>query len=303
MEILLALAGITGLALLLAAGPLPSEADFKKAQEKLKTTPEDPDASTVVGKYLAFVQGNFDDGMKFLGKSSDKTLRTLAEHEQAPLYTDTAVKKVGIGDEWVLAAKTFPALSRIFYDRAASWYTKAWPELKDEPLWGIKLRDQSLKLSASRPPGMARKGMPSGWKPDPGTSVDSTIARVGSYSAKVTTAPKQELILASDSIPVTGKTVNYSGWVRSDGTDSNKDQIYLAWYDKDGQFTGVSSVTAPTDTPFWNYLNGQAKPPADAAFMKVGLNIRSRKGFFWVDDLSVKVDGKEVLKNGSFEDR
>jgi len=306
MELLLALAGLTGLAVLLAPGsPLPSDADFKKAQDKLKDTPEDPDANTVVGKYMAFVQGNYDDAMIFLAKSSDKTLRTLAEHERAPLYTDTGAKKIGMGDEWVNAAKNYPALFRLFYDRASYWYTQAWPDMKDQPLWGNKLREQGAKLALARPLGMNRKGLPTGWKTDMGAPVlDGTIARTGSYSIKMPTDPQKETFLKSDPIPVSaGKTIEYSAWVRSDGTNSVNDEIALNYSDRADSFSGVVGVKAPMDVPFWNYVYGKAVAPRDVGFVRIIADVRSKKGTFWVDDMSLKIDGKEVLKNGSFEEK
>lgn len=304
MEIVLALAGLTGLALLLApSGPLPSEGDYKKALDKLKTAPDDPDANTVVGKYLAFVLGDYASAVPHLAKSSDKTLKTLAEHEMSPQYTDNAIKKVAMGDEWVVAAKAFPVLSRIFMDRASSWYVQAWPEMKTQPFLGDRLRERGQKLAASRPQGSGKKALPGGWKTDGGAVLDGTVARTGSYSVKVPADPKQELNLKSDWIPITGLSIDYSGWVRSEGTDSPTDAIFINYFDKDGRFLGALGVNSPVDMPFWTFLSGKADPPPNAAFVMTGLNIRSKKGTFWVDDMSLKIDGKEVLKNRSFEER
>ncbi len=70
MELLLGLAGLIGLAALLQSkASLPSEADYKKALDKLKTTPADPDANTTAGKYVAFVLGDYETGMKYLANS------------------------------------------------------------------------------------------------------------------------------------------------------------------------------------------------------------------------------------------
>lgn len=303
VEALIALAGLGGLALLLTQSkPLPSELEFKKAQTKLATMPDDPDANTVVGKYLAFVEGNYDDGLKYLEKSGDTGLKTLAMHERAPLYADTGPKKVGLADEWVTAAKKYPALFRIFYDRAAHWYTEAWPDL--DPVWKAKAKEQGTKLSAARPPGGTRKGLPGGWKTDMGAPVlDGTIARVGSYSVKMPSDPKSETFLKSDPIQVVGKNLEFSGWFRSDGTNKKDDILFLNYFDKDANLIGVASAPVPVDLPFWNYVSAKAVLPPDVVTVRVGVAERSRMGTLWVDDLSFKVDGKEVLKNGSFEDR
>lgn len=304
MELILAgLAGLAGLALLLQAKSLPSEEDFKKAQAKLGANPLDPDSNTTVGKYMAFVLGDYSNAMPYLVHSKDTTLKTLAEHELDATYTALPAQKVGMGDEWVAAAKKLPALSRIFYDRASQWYIQGWPDL--DPVWRGKLREQGARLSASRPPGPARKGVPTGWKIEGGTpSSDGSVARNGSYSIKMPSDPKQEVFFKSDAIQVVPNSkIEYSAFVRSDGTDNKTDQIILNFFDKDGRLAGVGGIPIPVDVPFWNYVSGKSDVPPEAIFVKLGAAVRSKKGTLWVDDTSLKVDGKEVLKNPSFEEK
>src|SRR5579862_9996186 len=109
--------------------PLPSEAEFKKAKEQLSSTPDDPDANKIVGKYTAFVLGDYFNALPHLSKSGDKVLKSIADHELDPEHTASNPQKVGMGDEWVLAAKANPPLARLFHDRAAYWYGQAWPLL------------------------------------------------------------------------------------------------------------------------------------------------------------------------------
>jgi hypothetical protein len=314
LEIVLALAGAAGLALLVQSRPpLPSPADYKKAQEKLKLMPEDPDANLTAGKYEAFVLGDYDQGMRSLAKSGDKTLRTLAEHEIAPLYADTPMKQAGLGDEWVNAAKSFPALSRIFYDRASHWYGLSWPEMKNEPLWGQRLREQGKKLAASRPPGASRKGLPAGWNAYALTAgarppvLDGSVARNGSYSIKI--VPSDEKIkgamsgLLSDLIPVSGKSMEISAYVLSDETENGADRVFVNFFDQAG--TGFATVGpfVTVDTPFWTRVYAKADVPPNASRIQFGVRMDSKKGNIWIDDASVKVDGKEILRNGSFEEK
>lgn len=311
MEILLAaVAGVAGVALLLQSKqPLPTEAEYKKAQDKLTATPEDPDANTIVGKYVSFVVGDYQNGMMFLEKSSDKTLKTLAQHERAPLYTDTAPKKVSMGDEWVVAAKQFPALFRIFYDRASQWYATAWPDL--EGPWKDKAREQGKKLAASRPPGGAKKGLPTGWQAEAGIGgakppiLDGSLAHTGSYSVKV--VPGDDKVkgswsaVKSDPVQVSGKTIEISAYVLSDGTEGANDRLFVNVFDQGGVGFGTFGPFVPTDTPFWTHIYIKADLPANTFRIQAGVAMLSRKGNIWVDDLSVKIDGKEVIKNGSFE--
>lgn len=310
MEALIALTGLGalgGLVYLFApAPPLPTEADFKKAQEKLQANPEDPDANLVSGKYMAFVLGDYDGGMAFLAKSSDKTLRTLAEHERAPLYADTAPKKVGLADEWVSAAKSFPALFRIFYDRAAYHYAAAWPDL--DPVWKEKVRERGMKLAAARPAGGFRKGVPGGWVGDPlppgatMPTLDGTIAHTGSYSVRMNPGdPKvkgswSQLKTDVLAIPQGSKELEYSAYVMSNGTDNANDRLVLYFVDR-----SADSVYVPLDTPMWKRVGGKVRVPDNAVRVVLGLIQNSGKGNIWIDDTSVKVDGREILKNPSFE--
>jgi len=49
--------------------------------ESLAKSPEDPAGNAEMGKFLCFVKGNWDLGLRFIVKGSDPTLRGLAEKE------------------------------------------------------------------------------------------------------------------------------------------------------------------------------------------------------------------------------
>lgn len=314
MEMLLVAVGIVGgaglLSLLQSKSPLPSEADFNKANEKLKLMPEDPDANTVAGKYIAFVLGDYDAGMVFLSKSSDTALRTLAEHERAPLYTDTAPKKIAMGDEWVAAAKGFPALFRIFYDRASHWYALAWPDV--DGIWKDKLRERAHKLAAARPPGAVRSGLPTGWQAYNGAGgrspvLDGTIAHAGSYSVKLPPADekvKESMsVLQSDLVPVSGKSVEMGAYVLTDGSENSTDALHVDFYDQTGRYVSTAGPYVSPDVPFWTWVNAKIAVPENVARCRFSAVFYSKKGNMWVDGASIKLNGKEILKNGSFEEK
>lgn len=308
MELVLGLAaaGIAGISALLQAKLVPSEKDFQNALNTLVSTPDDPAANLIVGKYKVFVQGDYTFGIPHLAKSSDKTLQTLAQHELDPKNTDTPEKKVGMGDEWVIAAKKFPALSRAFYDRASDWYVEAWPKLTD--LWKAKLREQGKKLALSRPPGAARKVFPTGWVQSTGSLMDQTIARTGSYSAKLPEidpkTPATELLFYSDPITVTGKKfVEVSAYGMSDLNEGPIDGIFVYIFDKTATGVGTWLTMIPPDLPFWRRYTVRKEIPEHIVFIKVGALKRSKKGTVWADDFTVKLDDVEVMKNGSFEEK
>jgi len=312
IEFIAGFLGIAGLSALLAPPQaLPSEADYKKALDKIKDAPNDPDANLVAGKYMAFVIGDYATGMSYLAKTNDKVLRTLAEHEAAPLYTDTPIKQATMGDEWVNAAKSHQALFRIFYDRASFWYAKSWADMKNEPLWGQRLRDQGRKLAVARPPGPLRKGVPTGWKTDtrpkewPQPGFDGSVSHEGSYSLKFPAAsadPKANepyTSLETDLIPISGKVLELSAYVMTDGTDSGKDMLEIRFRDATGkEFQRYSAGLIPVDTPFWSMIKTTHEIPTGAVRVQFATVISSTKGTAWVDDILIKVDGKEIVKQG-----
>lgn len=313
MEILL-VGGLAaaGLALLLSQSkPLPTQKEFDQALEKWRKDPKDPQANLVVGKYLAFVQGDWKEGMIFLSNSNDPTLKALGEHEVDPTYTDSAVKKVGMGDEWVAAAKKFQAISPVFYDRANQWYVAAWPDLDEA--WKLKARQQGRKLAVSRPIGAARKGIPSGWSESPGASgrpavLDGNVARTGSYSVRIPAADEKVKdsgsSVESEKLVVTGKKkVEASIYVLADGTENANDRIFVFFYDQGGNPIGHISAYIPLDVPFWNRVEVKGDVPATAARAMFAVGNYSKKGNMWVDDASAKFDDKEALRNRSFEEK
>ena len=310
MELILSLLGLGGLALLLQSKPLPTEKDAIKASEKLDKDPNDPAANTTVGMYVAFVLGKFTEAMPYLAKSSDSTLKNLAEHELDPAYTGTPDKQVKLGNDWVQAASKFPLLVAIFYDRAAYWYKQAWPDLKEPDK--AKLRIQAQRLATPRRPGPPRKKLPLGWitvgvavtKP---TELDNTIARTGSYSAK--TFPTKEDIpgysgLQSIHYPVKGSSYEASVFVRSNETDSQEDSVTLRFYNSEGlTHNADQKKLLPADLPFWHYVSfkGIVSPGAQEAAIMV--HQYSKRGNLWIDDASLRFNLIEDLKNGSFEEK
>lgn len=310
MELLLALAGLAGLAVLLQSKSLPSVEDYEQAKRRLAVVPTDPAANTVAGKYLMFVQGDYKAGAAHLVLSDDKTLAALAEHDSNPTYADSGEKKVGLGDEWVAAGKKYPPLSNIFYDRAAQWYIAAWPDLNG--VWKDKTRVQGQKMAVARPKGGKKNALPSGWLAGVGKSsrtpqLDGEVARSGSYSVRMMpadpTVKGSYSVLKTELFPLSGKALDFSAYTLSDGTENVGDLLYITFYGNDGKPKGTHRAFYPIDLPFWNRVSVKAAIPDTATRAQVVVERHSKNGTVWVDDFSVKVDGKEVLPNPSFEDK
>lgn len=308
--LLLGLAGLGGLALLLQQKPLPSKEDAEKAFAVLDKDPTDPDANTVFGKYRAFVIGDYEGAMPYLVHSKDTTLKALAEHELNDSYTKSAPQKVGMGDEWVTAAKKFPALGKIFYDRAVQWYGLAWPDLKKEPLWGDKLRERLRKLYLINPNAALPKNLtcPSGWKcpiADTKAARFQGAARSGQSSFAIVgwKSPLPAYGATEQAIDVKPGTYKVSGWVVADGTDQT-DSFLVNVQNANGTNLILRPVLIMPDLPWWRRVETEIEVPKDGIRMGISVVVGSKQGMIYVDDVSIKgPDGKELLKNGSFEDR
>lgn len=292
-----------------AAGPLPSEADYKKAVEKLAIAQDDPDANTVAGKYLAFVLGDYKAGMECLAKSSDKVLRTLAEHERAPLHADTPMKQVSMGDEWVTASKSFAPISRVFMDRACYWYGLAWPDMKSEPLWGDKLREKLRKLSLVNQAALPMKAFVpvKGWSGDAVAKVGPTQAAAhGGVTSVQISAFKAGRVYCPIGQAVSikqGLTYKLSCWVLSDGTDQ-PESLRVHVQDSKGGFILIKGAPILADQPWWHKVELDFEAGKDAVLASVDIAVTSSIGTVYVDDFSVQaVGGQNLVKNPGFEEK
>lgn len=293
----------------LLAGPLPSEADYKKALEKLAVVQDDPDANAVAGKYLAFVLGDYKAGMDCLAKSPDKVLRTLAEHERAPLYTDSPMKQVSMGDEWVLALKHFPSTGRVFQDRACYWYGLAWPDMKSEPLWGDKLREKLRKLSFVNQAASPMKAFVpvKSWTGDAIAKVGTTQAAAhgGTTSVQVTAfkAGRAYCPIIQAVGVKQGVTYKLSCWVLCDGTDQ-PESLRVHVQDSKGSFILIKGAPILADQPWWHKVEFEFEAGKDAVLASVDIAISSSVGSIYVDDFSVQAPGgANLVKNPGFEEK
>lgn len=102
----------------------------RPAVEKLKSAPEDAEASTAVGKFRSFLQGRWDDGFKLLANSSDATLKKLAEMELKSA-ADFEINDANRGDLWWdYAEKATEPEKAAARGRAKFWYGKALVSIK-----------------------------------------------------------------------------------------------------------------------------------------------------------------------------
>jgi hypothetical protein len=98
--------------------------DLKVLQEH----PGDPRASLMVGRFLCFTLGQWDEGLKVLMNVAEPGLRDLAVLDRSnPLDARTEVK---IGDGWAALAESARGAARVHLnERAAMWYRRALASL------------------------------------------------------------------------------------------------------------------------------------------------------------------------------
>lgn len=79
---------------------------FEQASREIEKTPEDQKSLEIIGKYLCFVKGDWEGGLRALADGDQGTLRSLAERELALLLdggADPAKVFALAGDWWALA--------------------------------------------------------------------------------------------------------------------------------------------------------------------------------------------------------
>jgi hypothetical protein len=99
-------------------------AKVESARQKLEATPDDPEASTLMGRYYCFNRGDWPRGLPLLAAGDDAALKSLAKRELAD--PEDATGEVAVGDGWWDIAEKLPARHRrITRLHAAEWYENA----------------------------------------------------------------------------------------------------------------------------------------------------------------------------------
>jgi hypothetical protein len=127
----------------------------REAFATLKTSPDDPGANMVAGKYLCFIKGEWERGLPMLAKGDDAKLKKLAAKELAgvedakPTDVDAIVK---LGDAWwKLAQQEKGPNKKTILRRAGHWYE----QVVDQSKGLVKVRIQKrlailLTISSDR---------------------------------------------------------------------------------------------------------------------------------------------------------
>jgi hypothetical protein len=100
------------------------------AANKLKVNPEDAELNLIVGRYICFVQGNWEGGLQLLTHVSDTRLRDLATKDLDGPPSPSAM--ADLADAWWDWPDSKQTPQRSSRQRAAHWYEKAISGLSGE---------------------------------------------------------------------------------------------------------------------------------------------------------------------------
>lgn len=277
-----------------------SEADYKRGQALLAKNPNDTTGNLVVGAYLAS-QGKWEDALPYLAKSGIKELQDAVNKDtESP---GGKYDQIELGDMWVKAGDKVAKYRPLFRMRGVKWYGDAWPGVANDPVWGDKLRTQ-LKKVQNKGGGQVAIQKLNGW-PQAAGKVFSSGQYAVSGAKSVRIDPEAQTVYGylttGDLACQGGKEYEFSGWALSDGTDTAQDHIKMDVFSQGTRLVDQVKLALPQDTPAWKFFSYKGTFPANAILYKISLVLASKTGSVWFDDISVKVDGKELLKNPSLE--
>ncbi len=277
------------------------ESEALKAEAALAANPNDPAANLALGKYLAFQKNEWAAAMPRLAKGSDAVLKSLAEKELAE--PRSGAEKMELGEAWSDAATKLPALKKNLIDRATSWYVQAWPSV-DGPS-KEKLREKFRKLFQTA--GSIGKASPKEWTTPASevkAGVSSATPRTGRNGFQILCARSKEGPTVVLSQSVAARPLAYyelSCWILADETNG-ADELQATVQTRDSRIVIQPGVASLPDQPWFKRIEVRFTAPETAAKILVAFSAKSTKGTLFLDDLSLKQDGKELLKNGSFDD-
>jgi hypothetical protein len=119
----------------------------ERARETLARNPDDPEANLLLGRFLCFVKGEWDAGLRHLAKGNDGVLKDLAAKESA--RPADATDQVALGDAWWEAGEKDAAQKAGLRQRAVFWYGLARERLSGLTRARIEKRVEGAALPPS----------------------------------------------------------------------------------------------------------------------------------------------------------
>lgn len=278
-----------------------TDKDAEAAQKKLNANPDDPEANLIAGIHTAS-KGDWPVALAQLAKAKLKEVQDAAGKDIAGAPGGT-LDQFENGDLWLTAAAKLPRYKQFFQLRAFFWYDQCWAQL--DPVRKDLLRTR-LKKALSNPVGQAFSPTQqlNGWPLSAG-KVSSGLLYTVSGKKSLRLEPEAKLqytFLATPEMQAQqGKEYVLSGWGLTEGNDSPVDCVKLDVFAQGLKVIDIKKLILTQDTPYWKYFTYKDSFPQNGVICRVTIELASKMGAIWVDDVSLKVDGKEMLKNGSFE--
>jgi len=117
---------------------------IETANEIIKNHPNDLDANLTLGRYLCFAMVNWEEGLNYLAKGSDKNLLKLAAEEQN--HPADADAQIALADGWWEQAQSAQNHSKENIMRhAGQWYERALPALSGLVKFKVEKRLTQIK--------------------------------------------------------------------------------------------------------------------------------------------------------------
>jgi serine/threonine protein kinase len=120
---------------------------IKPAMRTRKDRPDDPEANRVVGAFWCLDKEDWQKGLPLLARADETALAQAARKELA--RPTVSAEQTALGDAWFELAPTHAEYRPAMQQRAALWYMKALPDLKDSEK--ERVENRVLDLTKSHP--------------------------------------------------------------------------------------------------------------------------------------------------------
>lgn len=284
----------------LAIIALVQDPTLERVKKTLAKTPDDSSANLLLGIHYAD-KGKWNLALPHLDKVKNAGIRAAIEAEKK--LDGNSFTGVEVGDAWFKALPTAGLARQACFDRMNVHYAAAFEGL--DPIWKGNLKERLARIYAPSTPAKSAE-LPKGWggPVNAKSKVIVSSTRVRSGSGALRFSPPGDgfssNLIMETSLP-RGTSIEFSGWISSEGSDTAKDSIKYAVLDKDRKsILGKSFIIHP-DSFVWSRIGDESAIPSGSFSVRIEVSFESSKGVAWVDDLSIKVDGKEVLTGGNFE--
>ncbi|HZV05177.1 MAG TPA: prenyltransferase/squalene oxidase repeat-containing protein [Gemmataceae bacterium] len=115
------------------------------ARERLKQTPDEPNANRIVGRHICLFQNRWDDGLPLLAKGGKDEEAEMARQDLTP--PPDIKTQIAVGDGWwQRAEKQTGREKRSLQERAVAWYELAQPVAEEtEKVRLMKRMEEAMK--------------------------------------------------------------------------------------------------------------------------------------------------------------